>query len=349
MADRIAGGFRGRQCGPGTGLAVGPGPAGPGGVTPPTLGCPTEVDWRGVDATDPAAATEAAKGGAAVIYQCLNAPYSKWADCFPPLQRGVLAAAERNGALLVSLENLYGYGPTGGAPMTEDLPLVATTVKGPHPGGHDPGAARRPGRRAGPYRHRSGVGLLRCRRHRIHARRARLRQRLAGRRADFIGNPELLHTYSYVPDIAPAWPPWAPTSGHRRRLAPTRTRNVTTRQVLDLIGDEVGHPVESRSVSKLTLRALGLVNPGTAVHGRDDLPVRPALRARHQPSTKRLSGRPAPHSARPSPPPSPGIESARSAHKDRDRRLGPLRTDRTKGTRHEPQSPPTEGTKGISR
>ena len=31
---------------------------------------------------------------------------------------------------MVSLENVYGYGPTGGTPMTEDLPLAATTVKG---------------------------------------------------------------------------------------------------------------------------------------------------------------------------------------------------------------------------
>jgi hypothetical protein len=46
------------------------------------------------------------------------------------LQRGVLAAAERTGALLVSLESLYGYGPAEGRPMTEDLPLAATGVKG---------------------------------------------------------------------------------------------------------------------------------------------------------------------------------------------------------------------------
>jgi hypothetical protein len=65
-----------------------------------------------------------------VVYQCLNAPYTQWPELFPPLQRGVLAAAERSGALLVSLENLYGYGPAGGKPMTEDLPLAATTVKG---------------------------------------------------------------------------------------------------------------------------------------------------------------------------------------------------------------------------
>src|ERR1022692_20237 len=89
----------------------------------------TNADWRPVDATDPEAAADAAKG-ASVVYQCLNAPYSAWPERFPPLQRGVLSAAERNGALLVSLENIYGYGSTGGKPMTEDLPLAATTVKG---------------------------------------------------------------------------------------------------------------------------------------------------------------------------------------------------------------------------
>ena len=72
-------------------------------------------------ATDAGASAGAAKG-AAVVYQCLNAPYTQWAQQFPPLQRGVLSAAERNGALLVSLENVYGYGPTGGLPMTEGLP-----------------------------------------------------------------------------------------------------------------------------------------------------------------------------------------------------------------------------------
>jgi uncharacterized protein YbjT (DUF2867 family) len=71
------------------------------------------VDWRAADATDAESAADAAKG-ASVIYQCLNAPYTKWAELFPPLQSGVLGAAERTGALLVSLENLYGYAPSGG-------------------------------------------------------------------------------------------------------------------------------------------------------------------------------------------------------------------------------------------
>ena len=41
-----------------------------------------------------------------------------------------MAAAERADALLVTLENLYGYGSSGGQPMTEDHALAATTVKG---------------------------------------------------------------------------------------------------------------------------------------------------------------------------------------------------------------------------
>ena len=90
---------------------------------------PEGVDWRAADATDPEAAADASKG-ASVIYQCLNAPYTKWPELFPPLQTGVLAAAERTDALLVTLENIYSYGSSGGEPMTEDHPLAATSVKG---------------------------------------------------------------------------------------------------------------------------------------------------------------------------------------------------------------------------
>jgi hypothetical protein len=60
----------------------------------------------------PQAAADGAKDASAV-YQCVNAPHMQWPERFPPLQRGVLTAAERTGARLVVLENLYSYGPTG--------------------------------------------------------------------------------------------------------------------------------------------------------------------------------------------------------------------------------------------
>ena len=120
--------------------------------------------------------------GASVIYQCLNAPYNQWPERFPPLQRGVLAAAERTGALLVTLENLYGYGPTGGRPMTEDLPLAATSVKGRTRAAMT-GELLAAAEPAGSVSPSGGPRTFRSRRHRrVNARRAGLRQR-AGRPA----------------------------------------------------------------------------------------------------------------------------------------------------------------------
>ena len=219
------------------------------------------VDWRGADASDPEAATDAAKG-ATVVYQCLNAPYTKWAEQFPPLQRGVLASAERNDALLVSLENLYGYGPSHGKPMTEDLPLAATTVKGRTRAAmtEELLAARDAGRlhiaigRASDF---FGAGVTESTLgERVFA------NAVAGRRADFIGNSDLAHTYSYVPDIAAG----LATLGTDERAVDEvwhlpGPETVTTRQVLDLVATEVGHPVGVRSVPKLAVRALGIFNP----------------------------------------------------------------------------------------
>lgn len=62
--------------------------------------------------------------GAAVLHNCMNPPYHRWATDWPPLSDALLAAAERSGAVLVTTANLYGYGPVD-APMTEDTPLRA--------------------------------------------------------------------------------------------------------------------------------------------------------------------------------------------------------------------------------
>ena len=220
------------------------------------------IDWRPADVSDPEAAADAAKG-ASVIYQCLNAPYTQWPERFPPLQRGVLAAAERTGALLVSLENVYGYGPTGGRPMTEDLPLAATTVKGRTRAAMtaellaaaDAGRVRIAIGRASDF---FGAGVTQG---------STLGERvfgnaLAGRRADFIGNPDLPHTYSYVPDIAAGLAILgtdARAAGQVWHLPGPPT--VTTRALLDLVAAQVGHRVGVRSLPKLAVRALGLASP----------------------------------------------------------------------------------------
>jgi len=219
------------------------------------------LEWHVADAADPAA-TVAAAAEASVVYQCLGAPYTKWPELFPLMQRNVIAAAQAAGALLVTLENVYGYGPTGGTPMTEDHPLAATTVKGRTRAAmtrdlllaSDSGRVRIAIGRASDF---FGAG----------ATQSALGERvfanaLAGKRADFIGNPDLLHTYSYVPDIAAGLMTLgtdARSVGGIWHLPGPET--VTTTALMDMVAREVGHPVEIRSVPKVVLRALGLVSP----------------------------------------------------------------------------------------
>src|SRR5215213_9874206 len=75
------------------------------------------------EATDPADARRACEG-ASHVYNCTNpTDYHRWPEQFPPLQRGVLEGAAANGAKLIVMENLYMYGPHGGAPMTEAMPM----------------------------------------------------------------------------------------------------------------------------------------------------------------------------------------------------------------------------------
>jgi nucleoside-diphosphate-sugar epimerase len=219
------------------------------------------VDWRAADATNLDAAADAAKG-ASVVYQCLNAPYTQWPDLFPPLQRGVLAAAERAGALLVTLENVYAYGPTGGKPMTEDLPLAATTSKGRTRAAMTAEllAAAADGRVRAAIGRASDFFGARVTESTLGARV--FGNALAGKRADFIGHPDLPHTYSYVPDIAAG----LATLGTDERAVGQvwhlpGPETVTTRALLDLVAAEVGHPVGVRNVPPLVLRAMGVVSP----------------------------------------------------------------------------------------
>lgn len=67
--------------------------------------------------------------GAEVLFNCAMPAYDRWAQEFPALAAAVLAVAQRTGSRYVLLGNTYGYGPVDG-PMTENLPMVPTTIKG---------------------------------------------------------------------------------------------------------------------------------------------------------------------------------------------------------------------------
>jgi nucleoside-diphosphate-sugar epimerase len=113
-----------------------------------------------------------------------------------------LQGAAAAGAKLVSFENLYAYGPTGGAPLTEDLPLAATGRKGrvraqmardlldAHEAGNVRVAIGRASDFFGPR------GLV------SHMGERVFYPVLAGKNAQVLGDPTQPHTFSYIPDIA---------------------------------------------------------------------------------------------------------------------------------------------------
>jgi nucleoside-diphosphate-sugar epimerase len=67
--------------------------------------------------------------GAGAVYNCANPRYHRWTTDWPPIAAALLATAERSGAVLATVSNLYAYGPVDGL-MTEDLPLRPSAVKG---------------------------------------------------------------------------------------------------------------------------------------------------------------------------------------------------------------------------
>ena len=124
IGSRVAGMLAGRGDRVSVVSRHGSGPAGRAGIS-----------HVAADAADAGAMARLAEG-VSVIYNCVNPPYHRWPADWPPIAASVLGAAERSGAVLVTLSNLYGYGPRdpGGYdeahPMTEATPQAATGPKG---------------------------------------------------------------------------------------------------------------------------------------------------------------------------------------------------------------------------
>lgn len=142
--------------------------------------------------------------GAATLYNCANPAYHRWPQDWPPLAAALLATAERTGAALVTMGNLYGYGPVDG-PMTEDTPLASTGRKGSVRARMwtDALAAHRAGRvRATEARASDFYGPA-------AAGNAMIGERfvlpvMAGKPVYVLGDPDAPHSWSYLPDVAAA-------------------------------------------------------------------------------------------------------------------------------------------------
>ena len=85
------------------------------------------IDLVAADATNGEQLTELGKGAAA-LYNCASPLYHQWFTGWPPLHAALLTAAERTGAVLATMSNMYGYGAPSG-PITPQPPIAATHPK----------------------------------------------------------------------------------------------------------------------------------------------------------------------------------------------------------------------------
>ena len=91
-------------------------------------GAPDGCTGFAADVSKVDSATKACEG-AAVVYHTATPDYTKWAELYPPIQKGVLAACKNTRARLVSAESVYMYGAVDGE-MTEESPQKPVTRKG---------------------------------------------------------------------------------------------------------------------------------------------------------------------------------------------------------------------------
>jgi nucleoside-diphosphate-sugar epimerase len=223
---------------------------------------PADVEVVAADVTLPGKAVEAAEG-ASVIYHALNIPYPLWFEVFPKLNRTMIEAAEATGAKLIVMDNLYMYGSTNGQPMTEETPATSHTRKGKlraelarellqaHQDGRIRVAIGRASDFFGPGVEDSMIGGTRV-----------VVPAIQGKAAQIIGNPDMPHTYSYVPDVGRALVALADNDtalGKVWHLPVADT--LTTRAFINQIYAAAGNPPKIQTAPRIAIRALGLFNP----------------------------------------------------------------------------------------
>ncbi|MEM7735270.1 MAG: NAD-dependent epimerase/dehydratase family protein [Deinococcota bacterium] len=199
--------------------------------------------------------------GAEVVYQAAQPSYSQWPEKFPPLQEAILEGTAVAGAKLVLADNLYMYGEVDGK-IHEELPYAATTRKGmtraqlaqtaldAHHEGKLQVTIGRASDFYGPYVRSSTLG------ERV------FEPLLAGKTASVPGNPDLLHSYTFIDDFGKALVMLGTHESAYGQVwhvpnAPTRT----TRDVIELAAAHLGKPAKLSGMGTFMMRVGGLFVP----------------------------------------------------------------------------------------
>jgi len=216
-----------------------------------------QTEVGGANAVDPAQAREVCEG-AAVVYHCVGLPYPRWTE-FPAIAAGIVEGAVAAGAKLVYSDNLYMYGAVDGA-MTEERPYAATTKKGriraaiarslldAHQAGRVRVAIGRGSDFFGPFA--TDAAMMGSR---VFGRA------LAGKSAQVVGDPDRLHSFTFIDDFGKA----LVTLGEReealgRAWHVPSAPAMTTRRFVEAIYRTLGKPVKMSRAPRLAVALAGL-------------------------------------------------------------------------------------------
>lgn len=199
------------------------------------------------DASDQARMIELAAGASSIV-NAANPPYHRWAEEWPPIHQALMAAAASSGALLVTMSNLYGYGPGSGV-MGQQTPLAATGTKGATRAAmwQNAAAAHWDGRlRATEVRSGDYLGPLVVD---AQAGERMVPNVIAGKKVQVLGDPDRPHSFSYVPDVVAtivAAIDRPEVAGGRPWIAPVIT--VSTRQLVSALASAAAVPAPKITV-----------------------------------------------------------------------------------------------------
>ncbi|MDX2010244.1 MAG: NAD-dependent epimerase/dehydratase family protein [Myxococcaceae bacterium] len=209
-------------------------------------------------------ALDRACDGTHVVYQCLNAPYHRWATQFPPLQAAAVRAARAVKARYVSFENVYGYGLPGETPFIErqaDHPCsekgrvraaMSESLRRLHADGALEVTFVRASDLFGPGMRGSALG------------EELVGRAVAGKGARGFGDLDAPHTWTYTRDAGAtlAAAGSSATFGHVWHVPSERPR--TQREVVVELSRLLGREVPLSATPPLVLRLVGLVRPEAA-------------------------------------------------------------------------------------
>jgi nucleoside-diphosphate-sugar epimerase len=227
-------------------------------------GVPEGVDLVQGDAAVLDFCVEAAHG-ASTVYHCMNPPYYArvWAELVPRYMENLITAATRSGARLVALDNVYMLGRPEGRPLDEDTPMRPCSRKGEIRAraaermwqAHRRGDVRATAGRASDFYGPGGTLT--------HLGDQFWRPVIPGKRGRVLVNPDAIHTYHYIPDVAMGLATLGMASDDvygRPWMLPCAPAQ-TLRALVARFSRELGRQIELITVPRTVLRMLAFVVP----------------------------------------------------------------------------------------